>query len=252
MDRTVVHLAQLKRRRRGRTSFRLIGVVVLTASFGLVVPQAWRDPADDPAVGPAHAYDPLSRYERRNENPAYDGAPLALMPVCSGGNRAARKLTCLVDGDAGWENGTKWRLEDVDAPELTQPECPAEYEKAVAARDRLRRLLSQGYTIDWVGSRGRYGRQLVRIILSDGRSADRFCSKRACAVVAEHRKRLVRPLNVMSIPARLQLKAKQGKDWHHVDCALPNTGFANRACHRRASRRALAAAARRISSIDLR
>jgi endonuclease YncB( thermonuclease family) len=174
VDRTVVHSAQLSRRRRGRTSFRLIGVVVLTPSFGLVVPQAWRDPADDPAVGLAHAYNPLSRYERRNEDPASDGASLALMPVCSGGNRAARKLTCLVDGDTGWENGTKWRLEDVDAAELTQPECSAEYEKAIAARDRLRRQLSQGYTIEWVGSRGSYGRQLVRIILSDGRSAGRF------------------------------------------------------------------------------
>ena len=34
---------------------------------------------------------------------------IGMPPVCSGGNRAARKLTCIVDGDTGWENGVKWR-----------------------------------------------------------------------------------------------------------------------------------------------
>jgi len=30
----------------------------------------------------------------------------------------ARRATCLVDGDTGWENGVKWRLSDVDTPEI--------------------------------------------------------------------------------------------------------------------------------------
>ncbi|MEO1749922.1 MAG: hypothetical protein AAFR27_15140 [Pseudomonadota bacterium] len=39
------------------------------------------------------------------------------LDICTGGDRAARKVTCLVDGDTGWQNGVKWRLEGVDTPE---------------------------------------------------------------------------------------------------------------------------------------
>jgi endonuclease YncB( thermonuclease family) len=43
--------------------------------------------------------------------------PAMAIDMCSGGDRAARKVTCLVDGDTGWERGVKWRLLDIDAPE---------------------------------------------------------------------------------------------------------------------------------------
>ncbi|SKA31145.1 thermonuclease family protein [Consotaella salsifontis] len=93
------------------------------------------------------------------------------LPVCTGGNRAARHLTCIVDGDTGWEAGRKWRLELVDAPELSHPECAAEKRLAVASRDRLREMMGKGYQIHWSGESGRYGRALVKIDLSDGRDA---------------------------------------------------------------------------------
>jgi endonuclease YncB( thermonuclease family) len=80
-------------------------------------------------------------------------------------------MTCLVDGDTGWELGVKWRLEHVDTPELTSPECQLEYQRALSARDRLRQLISAGYRIEWSGSSDRYGRALVRITLHDGRDA---------------------------------------------------------------------------------
>lgn len=38
------------------------------------------------------------------------------LEICTGPDRAERKVTCLVDGDTGWEAGVKWRLVDVDTP----------------------------------------------------------------------------------------------------------------------------------------
>ena len=90
------------------------------------------------------------------------------LPVCSGGHRAVRKLTCIVDGDTGWEAGEKWRLEGIDAPELSKPECGAEKAKATASRDRLRALMGGGYEMSR-GEPDRYGRTLVTVTLADGR-----------------------------------------------------------------------------------
>lgn len=70
------------------------------------------------------------------------GQPL---PVCQGGNRAARRVTCIVDGDTGWEEGVKWRLESVDTPEIESHECANELELGYQARDRLRELTGSGY-----------------------------------------------------------------------------------------------------------
>jgi endonuclease YncB( thermonuclease family) len=91
--------------------------------------------------------------------------------ICRGGDRKARKVTCLVDGDTGWENGVKWRLQNIDTPELNSPDCSNERRKATQARDRLRDLMNGGYHLEWTGSSGSYGRELVRIRLRDGRYA---------------------------------------------------------------------------------
>ena len=82
----------------------------------------------------------------------------ATIPVCSGGDREARKVTCLVDGDTGWESGVKWRALDVDTPEIGHAECATEKRLGIAARDRLRQLMAGGYTIEWSGAKGYYGR----------------------------------------------------------------------------------------------
>ena len=93
------------------------------------------------------------------------------IPVCSGGSRRGRKVTCLVDGDTGWEHGVKWRLKSIDTPEISKPECRHERTIAIAARNRLQDLMRAGYSIGWTGSNGYYGRALVRIRLADGRDA---------------------------------------------------------------------------------
>ncbi len=96
------------------------------------------------------------------------GATATSIQVCP---KYGRRITCLVDGDTGWERGIKWRLTSIDTPELSKPACAHENRKAGAALRRLRTLMSSGYTIDWLGRRGYYGRQLVNITLSDGRDA---------------------------------------------------------------------------------
>ena len=66
--------------------------------------------------------------------------------ICTGPDRAARKLTCLVDGDTGWENGVKWRLQGVDTPEYAaNTECPEEPEQAAQATMRMLELMRGGY-----------------------------------------------------------------------------------------------------------
>lgn len=95
-------------------------------------------------------------------------ASAASLPVCEGGNRAERKLTCIVDGDTGWERGVKWRLMGTDTPEISRPDCGAEKRLGYAARDRVRELMGEGYTILDSGRKDRSGRALINIRLNNG------------------------------------------------------------------------------------
>ncbi len=88
------------------------------------------------------------------------------LPLCGPGKRH----TCLVDGDTGWAGGTKWRLLNIDAPEVSKPECARERSIANQATRRLQALLASGYDLSGSGH-DRYGRELVTITLSDGRDA---------------------------------------------------------------------------------
>ncbi len=92
------------------------------------------------------------------------------IPACSGGDRAARQVTCIVDGDTGWQDGDKWRIANIDTPEISSPECANERSRGYAARDRLRMLMTRGYTLTRHG-KGYYERTLVTITLADGRDA---------------------------------------------------------------------------------
>lgn len=61
-------------------------------------------------------------------------------PLCSEG----RRVTCVVDGDTFWHNRFKYRLADIDAPEVANPRCEAETRLGRAATYRLAALLSDG------------------------------------------------------------------------------------------------------------
>lgn len=82
------------------------------------------------------------------------------------------RKTCLVDADTGWQDGTKWRFEGVDAPEMDdKAECAAEREKAAKALGRLKSLMTEGYAISDSGRKDKFGRSLVKVALLDGRDA---------------------------------------------------------------------------------
>jgi endonuclease YncB( thermonuclease family) len=82
-------------------------------------------------------------------------------PVCSGGSRAARHVTCVVDGDTWWRNGVKFRLACVDAVEIDDV-------RGLEARDELRQLLGRQDTrIRDLGIKGRYRRSLAIIDVGD-------------------------------------------------------------------------------------
>lgn len=100
-------------------------------------------------------------------------APAYALEICKGGNREARRATCLVDGDTGWHNGVKWRLEGIDTPEyLPHAECASpEPMLAAAATYRMLELMRNGYTIQLLGRRDPSGRELVTVALPDGRDA---------------------------------------------------------------------------------
>jgi len=92
------------------------------------------------------------------------------VPLCYG-----RPLqSCIIDGDTGRDNGKKWRLISIDAPELAEAACGNERQLAVAARNRLQELLAGSYRIRPSGRDDPNGRALVDILLADGRDVGRI------------------------------------------------------------------------------
>ncbi len=93
--------------------------------------------------------------------------PIALCSVLE-------RRNCLIDGDTGRDNGRKWRLISIDTPELSEPACEKERVVAVAARDRLRALLADGFRIRSSGRSDPHGRELVDIELPGGGDVSRI------------------------------------------------------------------------------
>lgn len=60
---------------------------------------------------------------------------------------ADKRVTCVVDGDTLWLRGEKIRLSGIDAPELSEPRCRSERERAQRATDRLVTLMN-GHRIE--------------------------------------------------------------------------------------------------------
>jgi endonuclease YncB( thermonuclease family) len=88
-------------------------------------------------------------------------ATAAEWPVCHGGNRAARHVTCVVDGDTWWRDGVKYRLACVDAVEIDDV-------RGIEARDELRRLLGRADAhVRDLGIKDRYRRSLAIIDVGD-------------------------------------------------------------------------------------
>lgn len=86
-------------------------------------------------------------------------------PICGEG----RRVTCVVDGDTFWHNRIKYRLADIDAPEVSKPQCGAEARQGQAATFRLAALLNAGHLELHTRGQDRYRRTLVTVTRS-GRS----------------------------------------------------------------------------------
>lgn len=86
---------------------------------------------------------------------------------CSGAGR----VTCVVDGDTFWYAGTKIRIADINAPEVSSPGCAREARLGAAATVRLTQLLNAGrFSLEVRGRpTDRYGRAL-RVVTRQGES----------------------------------------------------------------------------------
>lgn len=94
-------------------------------------------------------------------------ARLHRFEICSPGPR----VTCVVDGDTFWLEGTKIRIADINTPETSQPSCAAEARLGLQATRRLVELLNAGpFNLEVQGrDTDRYGRAL-RVVTRNGRS----------------------------------------------------------------------------------
>jgi endonuclease YncB( thermonuclease family) len=104
---------------------------------------------------------------------AITATPAAAIDICSGGNRAERKITCVVDGDTIWQNSVKMRLLEIDTPETFEAQCDREKQLGEKAKLRLQALMSNGYRLEDSVTKDRTSdhRNLVHVILPDGRDA---------------------------------------------------------------------------------
>jgi endonuclease YncB( thermonuclease family) len=87
----------------------------------------------------------------------------ARFSLCSGPVR----VTCVVDGDTIWYQGTKIRIADLDTPEVTNPGCANEAAMGRKATARLQALLNAGPFSLKPNPEGRseddYGRSLMLV-----------------------------------------------------------------------------------------
>lgn len=90
-----------------------------------------------------------------------------VFPVCAG----ATRVSCVVDGDTFWLEGVKYRVADIDTPEIGQPGCSAEAALGREATSRFARLLSSGpFELRRIDrDEDQYGRKL-RIVEREGQS----------------------------------------------------------------------------------
>jgi micrococcal nuclease len=88
--------------------------------------------------------------------------------TCTGPDR----INCVVDGDTFWYRAEKYRISDINTPEIGRPECEQERRLGVEAQVALLETLNEGGLIMERRERrdvDQYGRKL-RVVLQDGRS----------------------------------------------------------------------------------
>ncbi|KOF14293.1 nuclease [Ensifer adhaerens] len=91
----------------------------------------------------------------------------ASFPICG----ISARITCVVDGDTFWLDGVKYRIADIDTPEISEPRCAEEKALGEQAKIRLQSLLNAGPFGFKAGFRDedKYGRKL-RDVYRSGQS----------------------------------------------------------------------------------
>ncbi len=88
----------------------------------------------------------------------------------------------VVDGDTVRFNGKQLRLLVIDAPEISSPRCPAEYQAGMAAKDELSDFMfGRLVTVHYSGRHDVFGRPLVKLSI-DGKDAGKHLLSRDLAV----------------------------------------------------------------------
>lgn len=127
------------------------GLLIAAPFVGIAGAWFWQgSPATAPTTGNATA----EQYE-------------ASFSRCSGPIR----VTCVVDGDTIWLEGEKIRIADINTPEVSKPDCPAERALGGRATSRLTALLNEGgFSLETIDrDEDTYGRKL-RIVTRAGES----------------------------------------------------------------------------------
>ncbi|WP_210251771.1 thermonuclease family protein [Agrobacterium sp. MA01] len=84
----------------------------------------------------------------------------------------AQRINCVVDGDTFWYRAVKYRISDINTPEIGRPACERERALGLEAQVALLDALNGGDLVMERRERrdtDRYGRKL-RVVLHDGRS----------------------------------------------------------------------------------
>jgi endonuclease YncB( thermonuclease family) len=90
-------------------------------------------------------------------------------PICG----YAKRQQCVVDGDTFWYGGTKYRLFEIDTPEIAGgAKCQQEYETGVKAAYLLQSLLQSGIVNLSQHGKDRYGRTLVSVQTGKGDASE--------------------------------------------------------------------------------
>ncbi len=113
----------------------------------------------------------VSSIPKREAVMPYAGVPVRArqMPVCG----TAKRVNCIVDGDTFWLEGTKYRIANIDTPEL-KGKCSAEQNTAKRARQRLVEIINDRPVQVRVTGVDPYGQTLVYVSDAAGDIGDRM------------------------------------------------------------------------------
>ncbi|WP_210188812.1 thermonuclease family protein [Hyphomicrobium sp. CS1BSMeth3] len=88
----------------------------------------------------------------------------------------------VIDGDTVRFRGERLRLLVIDAPEISSPRCPAEYQAGIAAKNELSDFMfGRLVTVHYSGRRDVFGRPLVHLSVG-GKDAGKHLLSRGLAV----------------------------------------------------------------------